>query len=72
MLKDDKGFFPNYALTPVVRKQVLDEHPDLKDTLEAISTKLDDATMQRLNSEVDVEKKTIETVAADYLKSIGM
>jgi osmoprotectant transport system substrate-binding protein len=72
LLKDDKGFFPNYALTPVVRKEVLDAHPDLKETLEAISTKLDDATMQRLNSEVDVDKKTIETVAAGYLKSIGM
>lgn len=72
LLKDDKNFFPNYALTPVVRKEVLDKHPDLKDTLEAVSTKLDDATMQRLNSEVDVEKKTVETVAGDYLKSIGM
>lgn len=72
VLTDDKHFFPNYALTPVVRKEVLDQHPDLKDTLEAVSTKLDDATMQRLNSEVDVDKKTVETVAADYLKSIGM
>ncbi|MHA6687604.1 glycine betaine ABC transporter substrate-binding protein [Mesorhizobium sp. A556] len=71
-LKDDKGFFPNYALTPVVRKEVLDAHPDLKETLEAVSAKLDDATMQHLNSEVDVEKKTIETVAADYLKSLDM
>ncbi|MDX0694371.1 glycine betaine ABC transporter substrate-binding protein [Sinorhizobium medicae] len=71
VLKDDKGFFPNYALTPVVRKEVLDANPDLKETLEAVSMKLDDATMQRLNSEVDVEKKTIEAVAADYLKSLG-
>lgn len=72
VLKDDKHFFPDYALTPVVRKEVLDAHPDLKETLEAVSTKLDDETMQRLNSEVDVDKKTIETVAADYLKSIDM
>lgn len=72
VLKDDKGFFPNYALTPVVRKEVLDANPDLKETLKAVSMKLDDATMQRLNSEVDVEKKTIEAVAADYLKSLGM
>ncbi|MQW72984.1 glycine/betaine ABC transporter substrate-binding protein [Sinorhizobium medicae] len=72
VLKDDKGFFPNYALTPVVRKEVLDANPDLKETLEAVSMKLDDATMQRLNSEIDVEKKTIEAVAADYLKSLGM
>ena len=72
LLKDDKNFFPNYALTPVVRKEVLDKHPDLKDTLETVSTKLDDATMQHLNSQVDVEKKTIEVVAGEYLKSIGM
>lgn len=72
LLKDDKNFFPNYALTPVVRKDVLDKHPDLKEILEGVSTKLDDATMQRLNSEVDVDKKTIETVAADYLKTLGM
>lgn len=69
VLEDDKGFFPNYALTPVVRKEVLDAHPDLKAILESISTKLDDATMQRLNSEVDVERKTIEAVASDYLKA---
>jgi len=72
VLQDDKNFFPNYALTPVVRKEVLEQNPDLKETLEAVSTKLDDATMQRLNSEVDVDKKTVEAVAADYLASIGM
>mgnify|MGYP001097894521 FL=1 len=72
VLQDDKNFFPNYALTPVVRKEVLEQNPGLKETLEAVSTKLDDATMQRLNSEVDVDKKTVEAVAADYLASIGM
>lgn len=72
VLVDDKNFFPNYALTPVVRQEVLAQHPGLEEILEAVSTKLDDATMQRLNSQVDVDKKTIEAVAADYLASIGM
>ncbi|MGO4338722.1 glycine betaine ABC transporter substrate-binding protein [Labrys sp. KB_33_2] len=72
VLADDKGFFPNYALTPVVRKTVLDAHPDLKPTLEALSAKLDDATMQKLNGEVDVDKKTVEVVAADFLKQNGL
>ena len=72
VLTDDKGFFPNYAVTPVVRKEVLDANPDLKDILESVSTKLDDATMQKLNSEVDVDKKTVEAVAAGYLNSLGM
>lgn len=69
VLTDDKGYFPNYALVPVVRKQVLDAHPDLKPTLEAVSTLLDDAVMQRLNGEVEVEKKSVEQVATEFLAS---
>ena len=72
LLKDDKGFFPNYALTPVVRKETLDANPELKDVLESLSAKLDDGTMQRLNSQVDVEKNSIEKVATDFLKESGL
>jgi len=72
MLKDDKNFFPNYALTPVVRKQVLDANPKLADLLNALSAKLDDATMARLNASVDVDKKTVEDVAETFLKEQGL
>jgi osmoprotectant transport system substrate-binding protein len=72
VLKDDKGFFPNYALTPVVRKQVLDANPKLADYLNALSAKLDDATMARLNASVDVDKKTVEDVAKTFLKEQGL
>lgn len=69
LLKDDKNFFPNYALTPVVRKDFLDKNPDVKDILESVSAKLTDDEMQKLNGEVDVNKKTIEAVATEFLKS---
>ena len=72
VLKDDKGFFPNYALTPVVRKQVLDANPKLADYLNALSAKLDDATMARLNASVDVDKKTVEDVPRTFLKEQGL
>jgi len=72
MLKDDRNFFPNYALTPVVRKQVLDANPKLADWLNALSAKLDDATMARLNASVDVDKKTVEDVARTFLKEQGL
>jgi len=72
VLKDDKGFFPNYALTPVVRKQVLDANPKLVEYLNALSAKLDDATMARLNASVDVDKKTVEDVAKTFLKEQGL
>ncbi len=72
ILSDDKGFFPSYALTPVVRKETLDKNPKLAEPLNALSAKLDDATMAKLNASVDVDKKTIEEVAAGFLKSQGV
>jgi osmoprotectant transport system substrate-binding protein len=68
VLQDDKGFFPSYALTPVVRKEVLDANPRLAELLNGLAAKLDDDTMARLNASVDVEKKSIEEVAAAFLR----
>ena len=60
------------ALVPVVRAEVLEAHPELQGQLEALSSTLDDATMQRLNGMVDVEKKTVEDVAKSYLTEQGL
>ena len=72
VLKDDKGFFPAYALTPVVRKEVLDKNPRLAEPLNALSAKLSDAIMGRLNAAVDVEKKSVEDVARGFLREQGL
>lgn len=72
VLKDDKGYFPAYAMTPVVRKEILDQNPKLAPLLNGISAKLDDATMATLNAAVDVEKKTISEVANGFLKKNEM
>lgn len=69
ILIDDKGYFPTYAMTPVVRKETLDKNPKLAEALNALSAKLDDATMARLNASVDVDKKSVEEVAAGFLKA---
>ncbi|KQR81688.1 glycine/betaine ABC transporter substrate-binding protein [Burkholderia sp. Leaf177] len=71
-LRDDKNFFPAYALTPVIRKATLDANPKLGPLLNSISAKLDDKTMARLNAEVDVSKKSVDDVASDFLKSSGL
>jgi osmoprotectant transport system substrate-binding protein len=72
VLEDDKGFFPSYALAPVVRTEVLEENPELADLLNELSSKLDDETMARLNARVDVEKVSIENVASEFLNEVGM
>ena len=72
ILQDDKGYFPAYAMTPVVTKKALDANPKLADILNSLSAKLDDATMSRLNASVDVDKKTVEDVAQAFLKQQGL
>lgn len=72
VLKDDQNFFPNYAITPVVREDTMDKHPGLRADLNTLGATLDDDTMQRLNKMVDVEKKTIEQVAEMYLSEQGL
>jgi osmoprotectant transport system substrate-binding protein len=72
VIKDDKRYAPPYNLTPVVRKEVLDKNPKIADALNAVSAKLNDETMARLNASVDVDKKTPEDVAEGFLKSNGL
>ncbi len=72
VLKDDKGFFPSYALTPVVRKEILDKNPKLAEPLNALSAKLNDAVVSRLNALIDVDKKAVEDVARAFLKEQGL
>lgn len=72
LLKDDKGYFPAYALTPVIRKATLDANPSLGPILNALSAKLDAPTMARLNASVDVSKKSFSDVAHEFLKQSGL
>jgi osmoprotectant transport system substrate-binding protein len=68
VLEDDQGYFPAYALTPVVRQETLDANPELAEQMNRLSGLLDDETMASLNARVDVDKETIEKVAESYLK----
>jgi osmoprotectant transport system substrate-binding protein len=72
VLKDDKHYAAPYNLTPVVRKEVLDKNPKLGPVLESLSAKLDSETMQKLNAAVDVDKKSVESVANGFLKQQGL
>lgn len=72
VLQDDKGFFPSYALTPVVRRETLEANPKLADLLNGLSAKLDDTVMAKLNASVDVERKSVEEVASTFLRQQGL
>jgi osmoprotectant transport system substrate-binding protein len=71
VLEDDKNFFAVYNPALTVRKEILDEHPQIADVIAPVSEALDDATLRSLNAQVDVEGQTPEQVATDWLREKG-
>lgn len=71
-LDDDKGLFPPYYVAPVVRQQVLDANPKLKDVLESLGSHLDNATMRVLNAKVETDHEEPKDVAEAFLKEKGL
>lgn len=72
VIKDDKNYAVPYNMTPVVRKEIADKNPKLVEALNAVSAKLNNETMAKLNASVDVDKKTPEEVAETFLKQNGL
>lgn len=68
MLKDDKHFFPPYDASPVVRDDVLKQHPELKKVFQRLVGKIDTKKMQQLNYESDGKMKEPSMVAKEFLK----
>ena len=73
LLEDDKGMFPPYNSTLVVRNDVIEKAgPDLEKTVEMVNEELTDEVMQELNARVDLDKETPKDVAAAYLEESGL
>jgi len=73
LLEDDKGMFPPYNSTLVVRNDVIDKAgPDFQKTIEMVNKGLTDEVMQELNARVDLDKKTPKDVAGEYLQETGL
>jgi osmoprotectant transport system substrate-binding protein len=73
LLEDDKGMFPPYNSTLVVRNDVIDRAgPDLEKTVDIVNKGLTDEVMQELNARVDLDKETPKDVAGQYLEESGL
>ncbi len=73
LLNDDKGMFPPYNSTLVMKKETADQAgPDLAKTLDLIQKPLTDDAMQELDARVDIDKKDPAEVAKEYLSETGL
>ena len=72
VLDDDRRAFGAYTPAPTVLTARLARWPGLADDLAGLTAALDTPTITGLNAQVDVEKKTPEQVARDFLVTRGL
>ena len=73
LLEDDKGMFPPYNSTLVMRNEVAEQGGTaLEELVGQVNEGLTAEAMQELNARVDLDKKTPEEVAGEYLSETGL
>ena len=72
VLEDDKGFYPSYLCGNVIRREVLEENPELNDVFEKVTGLLTDADMAQMNYAVESEGKEPRDVAEEFLQEQGL
>jgi len=69
---DDKHFWPDYQVAPVVRDATLAKYPAIAPQLDALAPLLTDAVMRGLNAQVDGAKEDPADVARAFLQAHGL
>ena len=72
VLEDDKEFNPPYNGMWVLRQDVVDEYPEIKEIADSVGGLIDTEQMQKMNAEVVVEEKEPSVVAREFLKEKGL
>lgn len=71
ILEDDLGAQIVYWPTPIVRKAVLDAHPEIADVLKPVMEALGLEELQQLNARIQVNGEAADDVARDFLEAGG-
>lgn len=72
VLEDDKQFFSSAMAVMVIRAEILDNYPELKEVLNSLEGILDDNTMADLNYQVETGGKSPEDVAKEFIIGKGI
>lgn len=76
ILEDDQDFFPEYNTALLVREDIFERYskvaPNLEEVLNKLGGQFDNEIMTDLTYEVDVEGRTEEEVARDFLIEKGL
>jgi glycine betaine/choline ABC-type transport system substrate-binding protein len=67
VLEDDKRYFPPYEAAFVVRGEVWEKRPAVREFFQSLAGSLDATAMRKLNAAVDKDKRRPEDVAREFL-----
>lgn len=67
MLRDDKKAFPPYNACYVVRRELIQQKPQVEWALSMLQNRLSEETMRNLNRRVDIEHQPVEKVVKEFL-----
>jgi osmoprotectant transport system substrate-binding protein len=71
VLEDDKQVFPPFYAAPLIRADTLKLHPEIADALNLLAGKINSEEMSKLNAKVDLDGKSPNVVANEWLADNG-
>lgn len=71
-LEDDMEFFPPYQCVNVIRGDVYERYPELREVLPLLDNAISTEEMREMNYKVDVEGMTTQEVAHEFLVEKGL
>ena len=71
ILEDDQQVFPPFYAAPLVRADTLKLHPEIADALNLLAGKISTEEMSKLNAKVDLDGKSPNVVANEWLSDNG-
>ena len=72
VLEDDRRYFPPYEAVPIVRRDALARHPEVRAALAELAGRINADEMRRLNYAVDAEHRDVADVVREFLLAQGL
>lgn len=67
VLEDDLGYFPKYEPVILARQEFVEAYPEAWANLQKLAGTINEKTMRQLNAQVDIDRKPLNQIAAEYL-----
>ena len=72
ILEDDLRYFPPYDAVPLIRTEVAEAHPEVREALRMLGDQITVPEMRRMNYRVDGEREDVKMVVREFLESKGL